>query len=453
MRPLKCHFSPGARKPGPLTASAHGFRKIRARSWSRRARALRRAAWLAAVFAARVRGALALRRGPGARRCTRRSRPGTRMAQRYDDAAVDILAGEGILWPRVRDKERTGLLARPPGYALYLAVVYATLGHSFFAAQLVQNLLTSLRLRAAGAGGGAARVLADRRRGGRDRRALAPARLRLGARAARRALGRTAAARAASSWRAPIPTASAGCVDERPRRRARRRGRLAAPERGAAAALPLARDPGRGARPPARPACTRVALSLAAVAGRASRSRSATTSCSRLRAGLDQRRADAVAGRRPTPAARELGAKRHDTLVAEEEVDPLRQPPLPRLVGRAGRDLRATRTATGARCEVIRANPARIAGVMLGRMGEMLNYAAGEAPAVLRAAPPLPPRVRPADASRGAPTPGSRPAERSRPLRPPLACAPAAAQPRAAAARRPRAWSWPGTTGVARRCC
>ncbi len=72
------------------------------------------------------------------------SQPGTRMAWRYHDTAVAILSGEGILWPRTPDPARTGLLARPPGYGMFLAAVYRTVGRSFFAAQLVQNLLTSL---------------------------------------------------------------------------------------------------------------------------------------------------------------------------------------------------------------------------------------------------------------------------------------------------------------------
>jgi hypothetical protein len=72
-----------------------------------------------------------------------RVQPGTRMAWRYDEAAVSILRGDGILWPRDPDPARTGLLARPPGYPLYLAIVYGGLGRSFFAAQVVQNALTS----------------------------------------------------------------------------------------------------------------------------------------------------------------------------------------------------------------------------------------------------------------------------------------------------------------------
>src|SRR4051812_8432837 len=49
--------------------------------------------------------------------------PGTRMISRYHDAALDILKGEGVLYPRHPDPARTGLLARPPGYSLYLVAV------------------------------------------------------------------------------------------------------------------------------------------------------------------------------------------------------------------------------------------------------------------------------------------------------------------------------------------
>ena len=103
---------------------------------------LRRAAWLAAVFllAFLVRSLYALDQAP---EMYTKEQTGTRMSQRYFESAMGILAGDGILWPRVRDKERTGLLARPPGYALYMAAVYATVGQSFLAVQLVQNLLTS----------------------------------------------------------------------------------------------------------------------------------------------------------------------------------------------------------------------------------------------------------------------------------------------------------------------
>src|SRR4051812_24442067 len=101
-----------------------------------------RAAGLSAVFllALAVRSLYALDLAPV---MYSRVQPGTRMAWRYDEAATGILRGEGILWPRHPDPARTGLLARPPGYPLHLAIVYRTLGRSFFAAQLVQNALTS----------------------------------------------------------------------------------------------------------------------------------------------------------------------------------------------------------------------------------------------------------------------------------------------------------------------
>jgi hypothetical protein len=69
---------------------------------------------------------------------------GTRMARRYDDSALGILNGDGILFPRVWDKERTGLASRPPGYAMFLASIYATLGRSFPLVAATQDVLTSL---------------------------------------------------------------------------------------------------------------------------------------------------------------------------------------------------------------------------------------------------------------------------------------------------------------------
>lgn len=74
---------------------------------------------------------------------------GTRMARRYDDSALGILSGEGILFPRVWDKERTGIASRPPGYAMFLASIYATFGRSFPLVAATQNVLTSLAALAA----------------------------------------------------------------------------------------------------------------------------------------------------------------------------------------------------------------------------------------------------------------------------------------------------------------
>lgn len=69
---------------------------------------------------------------------------GTRMARRYDDSALGILNGDGILFPRVWDKERTGIASRPPGYAMFLASVYAMVGRSFPLVAATQDVLTSL---------------------------------------------------------------------------------------------------------------------------------------------------------------------------------------------------------------------------------------------------------------------------------------------------------------------
>jgi hypothetical protein len=68
---------------------------------------------------------------------------GTRMARRYDDTARSILNGDGILFPRVLDPARTGLASRPPGYGMFLASIYATIGRSFPLVAAVQDVLTS----------------------------------------------------------------------------------------------------------------------------------------------------------------------------------------------------------------------------------------------------------------------------------------------------------------------
>jgi 4-amino-4-deoxy-L-arabinose transferase-like glycosyltransferase len=69
--------------------------------------------------------------------------PGTRMAARYDETAVSILRGEGILFPRHPDPEDTGRLARPPGYPMFLAAAYTLVGRNIYAVQAVHNLLNS----------------------------------------------------------------------------------------------------------------------------------------------------------------------------------------------------------------------------------------------------------------------------------------------------------------------
>jgi hypothetical protein len=73
-----------------------------------------------------------------------KGQPAMRMAARYDESALGILAGDGVLFPAQPDPARTGILARPPGYAALLALLYRTLGRSFFEVQLLQNLANSL---------------------------------------------------------------------------------------------------------------------------------------------------------------------------------------------------------------------------------------------------------------------------------------------------------------------
>ncbi len=70
--------------------------------------------------------------------------PAVRMAHRYDAQARGILEGQGILYPRDPDPHDTGPIARPPGYALFLAAVYTSFGRDASRWQRAQNLLDSL---------------------------------------------------------------------------------------------------------------------------------------------------------------------------------------------------------------------------------------------------------------------------------------------------------------------
>ncbi|HWO00798.1 MAG TPA: glycosyltransferase family 39 protein [Blastocatellia bacterium] len=66
------------------------------------------------------------------------------MALRYHRDAVSIVEGRGLLVPDNWDSSDTQLLARPPGYPIYLSAIYATLGKSYFNVQLVQQVLNSI---------------------------------------------------------------------------------------------------------------------------------------------------------------------------------------------------------------------------------------------------------------------------------------------------------------------
>lgn len=66
------------------------------------------------------------------------------MAGQYLNQSVSMLKGRGILFPDDQDPADTSLLARPPGYPMFLGAVYYLFGGSYFTAQLVQNLLNSI---------------------------------------------------------------------------------------------------------------------------------------------------------------------------------------------------------------------------------------------------------------------------------------------------------------------
>jgi 4-amino-4-deoxy-L-arabinose transferase-like glycosyltransferase len=311
---------------------------------------------------------------------------GTRMAQRYDDAAVGILSGEGILWPRVRDKQRTGLIARPPGYALYLATVYRTLGRSFFASQLVQNLLMSLccallvlvaaRLASwpTGVVAGTLAALAPQL-GHVSALVLPDALSALPLVVALLILARAHPDRTSPWW---VSAAAGGLVGTgvwlRP-------NVVLLPPFLSLVVLIVARDRRRGL-------VHAVALSLAAVLvvvpitirNYVVFGEFVPVS---INGGLTLWQGVAEAG------GREHGARYQDTLVAQEEAERYGDPRyLDWWAEPDGiwRDNERYRRALA----VIRANPGRYARLMLRRMGEMLNYASGEAPLVVVPAPPPP---------------------------------------------------------------
>jgi hypothetical protein len=344
---------------------------------------LRRAAWLAAVFvlAFLVRSLYAVDLAP---QMYTAEQTGTRMAQRYDDAAIGILNGEGILWPRVRDRERTGLLARPPGYALYLAAVYRALGHSFFAAQLVQNLLTSAAC--------VLLVLAA------TRLASFPAAVVAGVIAALSPpLGYASSLVLPDALSAvPLLLAVALLARLHPEWDS---GYAASAVAGALVGAAVWLRPNVVLLPPflslvvlavapdrRRGLLHAGALSLAAVAVvvpitiRNYVVFGAFVPVS-INGGLTLWQGVADAG------GRELGARRHDTLVAEEEAVRYGDPRY-RDWWAEPDGIQRDQDRYGRALAVIRANPGRFALVALGRMGEMLNYAGAEAPAVQRAPPP-----------------------------------------------------------------
>jgi len=72
------------------------------------------------------------------------AQPGRGMSAEYDrDAKLKLNAG-GLLMPGNWDSADTSLLARAPGYSIFLSAVYSGLGASYFYVQMVQNVVNSI---------------------------------------------------------------------------------------------------------------------------------------------------------------------------------------------------------------------------------------------------------------------------------------------------------------------
>jgi len=66
------------------------------------------------------------------------------MTAHYDERAVSIVEGHGLLIPDDRRSSDTSLMAFSPGYSLAVGAVYYVFGRNFFAVQLIQDVLCSL---------------------------------------------------------------------------------------------------------------------------------------------------------------------------------------------------------------------------------------------------------------------------------------------------------------------
>jgi dolichyl-phosphate-mannose-protein mannosyltransferase len=62
----------------------------------------------------------------------------------YDQRAASILKGQGLLGPYDIEPSRTNWLAQAPGYSIYLSWIYRVVGRDFLRVQLIQNGLNSL---------------------------------------------------------------------------------------------------------------------------------------------------------------------------------------------------------------------------------------------------------------------------------------------------------------------
>jgi dolichyl-phosphate-mannose-protein mannosyltransferase len=70
--------------------------------------------------------------------------PGAEMSSDFDERALAIVAGQGILMPEISDPSDTSLLANAPGYPIFLSAVYAVSGRSYFTVQAIQNAINSI---------------------------------------------------------------------------------------------------------------------------------------------------------------------------------------------------------------------------------------------------------------------------------------------------------------------
>ncbi|MFY9607222.1 MAG: glycosyltransferase family 39 protein [Blastocatellia bacterium] len=66
------------------------------------------------------------------------------LTRSYDQRAVSILNGDGLLGPYDIEPAQTNWLAQAPGYSIYLSCIYRVFGRDFFKVQLIQNGLNSL---------------------------------------------------------------------------------------------------------------------------------------------------------------------------------------------------------------------------------------------------------------------------------------------------------------------
>ena len=72
------------------------------------------------------------------------AQPGGAMSMAFHYEAVRIVRGHGVLLREDWDPDDTSLLIHAPGYAIYLAAIYSSLGQDYFTVQFVQNALISL---------------------------------------------------------------------------------------------------------------------------------------------------------------------------------------------------------------------------------------------------------------------------------------------------------------------